>query len=539
MAPRNFKVQYFNDFTGGLNNKTQSQGLALNESPDCLDVDFNARGGFSARRGFGETFHHPNLFNVLTQQEGYIEGQFVAGGNELLFGFDASQDFWTFTSGGTLTVDTSTPNNADAGVPIRAAAWGTKLYFANWIGSGTWYMKSWNGSTFSGLTHSPNNDYTAPTVGNAPQAKLIANHSGHMWWAHTREGGVEFPSRVRFSHPLQPECFADADFFDIDPDDSDIITAIVPFKDQILVFKRRAVYAIFGYDRESFVVERLSGTAGASCPRAVDANSGICYWWSVDGNVFAYNGRGIVPVGERITGVMESDNSVVAGCSSNAVCWAQNRLFVSLRLEDFTRYTFVYDPAVGQNGAWTRYAISPTSMVWWRTADTSRNALYFLSFSSEYVVDFNNPAQQVDIINTLDRPIRAHYRTSWFVSGDSGLTKRWRRPHITVACNDPARLQVDVFHDYIESNFRKRLFLDVGVEGSGGGLVWEAAAGPSVGGDWGETWASEGDVTNYEFSRLSSLGRSNAVQLRFEMKDHRSKWWVDSFTIPFLEKTYR
>jgi hypothetical protein len=110
---------------------------------------------------------------------------------------------------------------------------------------------------------------------------------------------------------------------------------------------------------------------------------------------------------------------------------------------------------------------------------------------------------------------------------------------VTVACNDPARLQVDVFHDYIESNFRKRLFLDIGVSGSGGDLVWEATSGPAVGGDWGETWASEGDVTNYEFSRLSSLGRSNAVQLRFEMKNHQSKWWVDSFTIPFLEKTYR
>jgi len=537
MAPRNFKVQYFNDFTGGLNNKTQSQGLALNESPDCADVDFNARGGFSCRRGFQTTFTAASLNDVVNDRHGYIEGQFVAGGVEVLYGFDAAQDFWTYTAGGTLTIDTATPNNADPGVPIRAAAWGTKLYFANWIASGTWYMKSWNGTTFTGLTHLPNNDYTAPTTGNAPQAKLVANHSGHIFWAHTREGGVEFPSRVRFSHPLQPECFADADFFDIDPDDSDIITAIVPFKDQILVFKRRAVYAIFGYDRESFVVERLSNTAGVSCPRAVDANSGICYWWSVDGNVFAYNGRGIVPVGERISGV--TDQGVVAGCDTNAVCWASNRLYVSLRMVDDQRNTFVYDPAVGENGAWTRYTVFPTTMIWWRTADTSKNGLFFHERGSSSVRDFNNPDNQVDNINGTDTPIAAYYRTAWFVSGDSGLTKRWRRPHVTVACNDPARLQVDVFHNYVESTFKKRLFLDVGVAGSGGDLVWEAASGPAVGGDWGETWASEGDVTNYEFSRLSSLGRSNAVQLRFEMKNHQSKWWVDSFTIPFLEKTYR
>jgi len=63
-----------------------------------------------------------------------------------------------------------------------------------------------------------------------------------MWWADTVEGGTRFRSRVRFSHPLQPRDFADADFFDIDPDDqSDQITALVPFKDHLLVFKRRSV----------------------------------------------------------------------------------------------------------------------------------------------------------------------------------------------------------------------------------------------------------------------------------------------------------
>lgn len=537
MAPRNFKVQYFNDFTGGLNNKTQAAGLQLNESPDCLDIDFNARGGFACRRGFQETFTDPKMFDLVNQSQGYVDGQFVAGGVEMLYGFDAFQDFWTFTAGGTLTIDTSTPNNADVGTVVRSAVWGGKLYFANWIASGTWYMKSWNGSAFAALTNTANNDYTNPTSGNAPQAKLIANHSGHLWWAHTREGGVEFPSRVRFSHPLQPENFADADYFDIDPDDSDKITAIVPFKDQLLVFKQRSVYAVFGYDRESFVVERLAGTAGVSCPKVVDANSGICYWWSVDGNVFAYNGRGIVPVGERITGVVDSGR-VVSGCVTNAVCWAQNRLFVSLRLVDDSRVTFVYDPAVGQNGAWTKYGVYPMSMIWWRTADTTKNALYFFEFGAEFMADFDNAEQQVDVVNGFDRPIRAYYRTAWFVSGDSGLKKRWRRPHVTVACKDSAVLEVDVFHNYVESTPVKRLTLPVVSYNTDSSLLWNNAAG-TAGGDWGESWSLSGGEENYEFDRLPALGRSNAVQLRFEMKEHGSKWWVDSFTIPFLEKTYR
>jgi len=43
----------------------------------------------------------------------------------------------------------------------------------------------------------------------------------------------------------------------------------------------------------------------------------------------------------------------------------------------------------------------------------------------------------------------------------------------------------------------------------------------------------------YEFERLSSLGRANAVQLKFRVTGNTNAWWIDSVAIPYLEKAYR
>jgi hypothetical protein len=525
MAKGSLQVQYFNDFTGGLNNKQARQSLALNESPDCQDVVFGERGGFVCRRGFKTTT------TQLTLDGGYIGGQFNAG-TDVLWGITKDGFLWTW-NGSTYTA-VSTPSPADMTVAVTSAVWGNKLYFANWVNTGSLLMRYWNGTAFTTLGNAANNDYTAPTGGNAPLARLIANHSGHMWWADTVESGTRHRSRVRWSHPLQPEDFAAADYFDIEPDDeSDQITALVPFQEMLLVFKRRAVFAIYGYERETFVVQRLSSVAGVACQGAVATNAGVAYWWSIDGNVYAFNGRGIVPIGERITGVVK-EGVVASGCLTNRVAWVENQLWVSLRKNDNTRIMFVYDPAVGENGAWTRFSYAPTSMIWWHKS-SGAPVMHFTLLAKGGLFDTGNFAQEFDEINTIQTPIPAYYRTAWFFGSDASVLKRWRRPRITFACGDTANLNISVYHNFIESNTVKSFIIPVEIFSSGS-LLWDDGTG-AIGGDWGDPWS--GDDPGYEFERTSSLGRSNSVQLRFEMKQHSTRWWVDGFSLPYFQKSYR
>ena len=530
-SARWMQVQFWNDFTGGLNNRSQRQQLAKNETPDCLDVVFNNRGGFGTRRGFTV-----GLSDATNLSGGYIGGQFSAG-SDVLWGFNTAGNFWTWQGSGALSVTTPTF------VPVvtsrvTSAVWNSKLYFANWFNTagGVYKMYSWNGSAFTLLTNTSNNNYTAPTSGNAPLAKYVASHSGHMFWADTVESGVRYRSRVRWSHPLQPECFADADYFDIEPDDqTNQITALVPFRNMLLVFKQRGVFAIFGYDKDTFTVERISTQAGAAFQTAVCSTAGAVYWWSPDGNVYAYNGSSVVPIGDRIS-QPAIDGTISLSSTENLAVWADNMLYVILKTNSGSRLCYVYDPQVGRDGAWTQFSFAPTSMIWWRSP--SKTGMYFTMNGYTALFDKSNLSQQFDDYTGVGgavTPIQAYYRTAWFSSYDAGLTKRWRRPHVTVACGDDANLHIDVYHDFQESVPLKQLVLPI-TNVATGAMTWYDGV-TLTNSTWGTNWYSTDP--GYEFKRVSSLGRSHAVQMKVYMKDHTTMWWVDSITMPYFNKAYR
>lgn len=519
MPRQNLRVQFFNDFTGGLNNNQSRQNLLPNETPDCQDVVFDNRGGFRTRNGYSD---------VLTQSVldgGYIGGQFSAG-TEVLWGITNVGGLWTWDE--TTFTAVTTANPLDAGVVVRSAVWGGNLYFANWLSAGTRIMRYWNGTAFVALTNTANNNYTAPVGDNAPVARLIANHSGHMWWADTLEGGTRHRSRIRFSHPLQPEDFAADDYFDIETDDqTDQITALFSFRDTLLVFKRRSIFAVYGYDRESFVVQKLAGVAGVSCQDVIDSNAGVVYWWSIDGNVYAFNGTGVVPIGDRIKNIV-NDGVVVVGCLTNRITWVENQLWLSIRLTDGNRVLFVYDPSVGKSGAWTKFSFTPTSIFWWKPAASATKILFMLP-DNGFVFRYGRNDKEFDNVGANNFVIPAYYRMAWFSALDTGLKKRWARPTVSAASNGQGSLIAEVYHDFEESVTERTLSVPLSPI-LYGGMEW--------GDDWGDDWSGSGSVA-YTFSKLPSLGRSNALQILFRVSGSLNAWWIDSVAVPYLEKTYR
>jgi hypothetical protein len=108
------------------------------------------------------------------------------------------------------------------------------------------------------------------------------------------------------------------------------------------------------------------------------------------------------------------------------------------------------------------------------------------------------------------------------------LKKKWRRPTITVASTSISTLNVEVYYDFDEAAPNRVLTLPIAPT-AGTYMVW--------GDVWGSLWSTSDPV--YEFDRLSSLGRSNALQLKFEVTGHTGRWWVDSIAVPFFEKAYR
>lgn len=517
MANARKGVVAFRDFSGGLNLSAQRQDLKLNESPDCLDVDFDKRGGFMQRRGYRNVVLDSNM------NGGYLIGAFSFG-TDLLAGISTAGRLWTWD--GTTAVHVATAvTDSYATNTVRMVPYTSKLYFANCLNAGNLVMRTWNGTVWATLGNTVNNNYSSPAGGQAPLSRLITDHAGFMWWGDTVEGGTRYRSRIRFSHYLQPEDWAQADYYDLDPDDqTDQITAIVPFRNMLLVFKRRSVWGVYGTSRDDFVVERISASAGVWTQEGVSVNEDVAYWWSPDGNLFAYNGSQVVPIGDRISQLV-ADGEILPG-ADHRICWAEGRLYASLVRPAGNRLLFVFDPNIGKSGCWTKYSFSCSSMVWHRRVAGTNGIMMTLTAKSG-VFDYNIFTQEQDYDGTTSTSVAAYYVTAWFSADDPALLKRFRRMHLTCAARDDSQMNVEVFYDFNESTVRRTLSAQM-IAGAGG-MLWNQ--------NWGGLWGSLEPV--YVFDRLTSAGRAHAIKFKFYATNHTSRWWVDSFALPYYEKGYR
>lgn len=533
MAVGRKKVQYFSDFTGGLNWQNEQQDLALNESPDMLDVDPLPHGGFVVRNGIEFVI---NSGSLDTDSYGRADGAYILGqvslGTDYLIGVGSSGNLWKWDGATFSTISTSPAFTDSTTEFIRYATYNNKLYLANCWESGVLKIRRVTGATLGVVTtlaNTFNNDYTAPDSGDVPLARVIANHQGHMWVADTVESSTRYRHRVRFSHPLQPEDWAQADYFDIDNYDStDQIVALVPFRDRLMVFKRRSVYAVFGYDRESFVVERVAGAAGTIGQEAVAVSEQNVFWWSPDGNVFVYNGSQVTNIGDNISLIHKNNRMTSSGLA--VLEWADEKLWVALTSSaTAASWLLVFDPSIGRKGAWTEYSYNAVSLGFY-SATTGVNTLFGLLGGNSVLYKLNSPTQEQDeFADDVLTPISgAYYKTSWFSGGDTALKKSFKRLHMTAASNTAGDMLVDVYTDFSRSLNRT---LTMPFDITGANMVWDT-------GLWGtDVWGGEDSA--YEFDRLQSAGRGHSVQFKFRFPASTGRWWVDSFSLPYIEKSYR
>jgi hypothetical protein len=387
-----------------------------------------------------------------------------------------------------------------------------------------------------------------------------------MWAADIVDAGVRYPSRIRFSHPGQPEDWATNDFFDVSPENErDSIRALFPFRDELLVFKESGVYAVGGWDRFSFYQRKISPNGGACVSTAVDGSAGVAYWISNQGNVFAYNGESVVPVGEKIDELWKSG---IVNCSSRSIAvWARGSLYCSLdvqtsdlfygvnlssqpveedigasapdwqteltytgeRYPEIEAGMYVYTPS-RMGAAWTRHTFKPSSMLYWQRAGGADQLLFTVE-DRPGLFNFMDETQTTDRVNDKTYPIRAYLKTNWADGGETATRKRWRRPRVTAAAVQPTNLRVFVYRDYRYETPIRTMTGFVGPLAQGDQLVWEE-------GDWDDAlWVQQND--QYRFKRYGSAGSAHAIQFLIFSLDNPSSWWVDAIALPFRRRSIR
>lgn len=584
--PNRLEPLNITSFVGGLNLRRNQFQLAEDESPDLLNVDIDPRGGFSTRKGWQrwnvdeiidietDPWEPRNLF-VHTAGSGakrfYVVNDGLVHHADNLGVFDPAP----------LTC-TATPHGADF------AAWGDDTYVAR--GMGTASVRVSSTGTVTTLDNDGWSEVDTPTLNVMPQFEYVEEHAGYLFGAVTIEAATTRYHRLRWSHPGRPDAWREDDFIDIEQTGGRI-TALLSYQDHLLIFKTTSVWALFGYDQDSWQLVKISEKAGCPSPTAVSRSErGVFFYSPIGvGGVYGYNGGEPIYLTERLQLAFDETTAH----DNVFVSWAGRRLWVSVPwIKDVgatvnPSTTFVLDTDIGEDGAWTAYrsefgglasifdgsdsgGIYPLAAFW----STQTSCLVTVDFIDDaydvvlepYVLGIDTgdsylvteqtlPEDEEEILvlgsEFVGQPFDAYYRTRWLHAGWPDRKKSWRRP--SFICREVPRttdLLVESYRDYNETTVHRVRTLRVEAQGTtfwredgfdaaeGDGFDWSSlgADDPSGrGADWGSQFKGS------KLIRSGSMGVARAVQLKVRASPHtmRQRWGVDGIVAKVVMRRFR
>lgn len=542
------RVIQADDFTGGLNLEANVFQLAANQSADMLNVDINQRGGVQRRLG--------NVRRNTSAVGGVSAGSFNP---KRLFPWAAEQNNYLMLSTDTKVFYSTTGNFTDLGLTSDAAQ---GAEYGSWTTGATSYLymslgytyapRKWDGTTLTTLTASATgawqNDLTNPNGTHMPRAEHIAVHQDRVWVANTKEDSTVYPNRVRFSHPLFPESWREDDYIDVVGGGTGI-TGIVPFAGHMVVFKPRAVFAIYGYNDDTFQVVELTREVGAFNARCwVVSDYGI-YFFSFPEGVYFYDGKGIRDVFQNVRPVIYTAEINESALDEISMGYANKKLFVSLPTgnsntvsttydnagvtydQEDRKYagtsrttkatvSFVWNETIGKSGAWTIYQtadsygyiaattyLDSTGKTHYVAAHPYQPCVFNFDVTDLHTDDYTGTASAFD----------SHYVTPWLDAGNYVTKKFWRRPEFIVRRERTAvTLDVTVYRNWNGIDSTKTYSLSApAVDVSG--LSYEGWNDPDLGS---------------ALIKADSLGLARSVQLRIS-SDDGTPWCVNSIAYKY------
>lgn len=398
MATRDFQLQMLESFSGGLNFRADQFDLAVNESPDLLNVTVDPRGGVQLRNGVMRR----NSTALSADVKGIWGFHTDGGTNRLMVNYgtkvahSASGDFTNLTN-----ITDRTNGSRVYGLTFNNVTYGVSYDQVSF---------KWDGTTDANLGTTLDG-----SAGNFPQAQYIAQWNNHVWVANTYEGG-DTKFRVRWSNTNEAEKWTAADYVDVDKGEAgDYITGIVPNGDRLVVFKSNSVYAIFGFDSDSFQLVNITKTVGSiplSSPVATPY--GVFFWHDRSG-VHVLGQNGTAYIFEKLKPAI--DDGRITFANPPQLAWANELLYVSVDWNysgTTTRRTFVYDPTLGDRGAWTMTDIDAGPMYAYQPPNSEHTLFAGCVANTGRVIAIDDDDSRVfDKYATNEENIPSYFVTSW------------------------------------------------------------------------------------------------------------------------------
>jgi hypothetical protein len=544
-AAEAFRYEELSDFRGGLNMRADQFNLDAGESPDLLNVNVDPRGGVE-RRDSVDALNGTALSNSIIALSSHSETPAAGGSDQILAACLNSAGNAVelhYGTGGNFTqiaIASSPDTLAGTRAPFFAM-----LNDATYIGNGALYDTSYSAAKWTGA-----NDAARMTPdldgsdGHFPTARHAVVWGERMWVGYTVESGTTHANRVRFSKINDAENWTATDYIDIDiGEDGDHITALVPDGDRLLVFKQNSVYVVYGFSADDYQVQNLTRVVGCreDCAPVVSPQ-GVFVWYAEEG-LYLITRDSVLDVFERIRPSISL--TALTFATPPSMMWWDERLWLSVDYQSGDgvagssqanrRNVFVWDPSLGQAGAWTRHDINARVLFAYRPAGGVHLGLGVTSdwdgtAAFTRVSKFEQSADTDDYTGSGASEIFSHYQTRWLNGNRPTFQKRWGKTRTVMLAENTVRIDYTVYKDY---SLASGTIIDAKtIEGRSSTSVWGTATWANDAGTTGDgVWSSEGLSKVYEFFRWPTAGTARAISIRLSVNPSaglRGKWGMTS-----------
>lgn len=316
------------DFSGGLNDKFDDNLIEDNQASDCQNVIATRVGSLTKRSGQA-ALNAGTLGGAIQGLHSFYYGssrKLVAAANGAVYYWDTATNAFVAIKSG-----------------LHAAAF---VHFATTVN----YMVAFNGVDapwkWDGITVS--------ALANAPvDGQFALLHMEKLFTVPTST-----PSTLWWSASFEPENWPAVNYWDIGKGDGDVVTALVPYIGDLVIFKRYAIYIMQGSGLDDFRLDLIEPHIGAVGPRAAVVE-GMRLYFVADDGIYAFNGVEAENLTrDRIPGLWSGINK---GYLHKAVAGRWNGLLwfaVPEGTDTTNNLVLVYDPATQSWWPWRGINIS-------------------------------------------------------------------------------------------------------------------------------------------------------------------------------------
>tara|TARA_Y100000994_G_C15696711_1_gene443621 strand:- start:117 stop:1703 length:1587 start_codon:yes stop_codon:yes gene_type:complete len=528
MAKSDFKLEMLQDFSGGLNLRSDQFNLAPTESPAMLNVDVDPRGGIKMRNGVTAR----NTTALQSDVTGLSQFTPDGGVAKIICSYGT-------TVAQSATADFTTINGVSVGNGDRLYGQTTNNKFYGVSGTASSFV--YDGSTASNLAANLNG-----SSGNYPVAKYTCHWNNFAWTGSSTEGGTEYKNRVRWSKLNDPESWVEYDYVDVNVGErGDEVSALVPFADRLLIFKTNSIHAIYGSGTDSFQLVPLTQDVGSvSMSSPVSTPYGVYFWYDRQG-VWLFDGQQFVWVFEKLQPAI--DDGRLQFNRPPQLAWFKNRLYVSVDWSDNSssntaRRVLIFDPTLGMGGAWTMTDIDADTMLTYAPPNAQQSLMAACQENTGQVVVLEQSRENDFYGGASTTHIDSSYTTSWLVGRNPIVRKRWGKPRVVTSSDSSVALNADLYVDYDGGTAKKSMTFGVQT-GPLTHATWDNANNP-----WSYDppaaatafWAGDPNTNITQIERLPTLGTAKAIQMKITGPTNTDEAWeVNAMAFTYLHRRLR